>query len=70
MYVYFRYNENEKVMIVLNNSPKEQSISLNRFKESIEKHQKGIEILSGSSVDLSKEILVIPAKSPMVIELK
>ena len=70
VYVYFRYNENEKVMIVLNNSPTAQSISLNRFKESMEKHQKGIEVLSGISIDLSKEILVIPAKSPMIIELK
>lgn len=70
VYVYFRYNENEKVMIVLNNSPKEQAISLNRFKENLENTTKGVEIISDTSVDLSKKTLVIPAKSPMIIELK
>ncbi|MDO9260351.1 MAG: glycoside hydrolase family 13 protein [Flavobacteriaceae bacterium] len=70
VYVYFRYNEKEKVMVVINNSPNEQTIKLNRFKESIEKQTSGYEILSGISVDLSKEILVIPKKSPMIIELK
>lgn len=70
VYVYFRYNESEKVMIVLNNSQKEQTISLDRFKESIQPHTKGFELFSEQQIDLSKGTLVIPAKSPMIIELK
>lgn len=70
VYVYFRYNENEKVMIVLNNSPIQQTVTLNRFNESIQKQQLGVEILSGNTVDLSKETLTIPAKTPLIIELK
>lgn len=70
VYVYFRYNDDEKVMIVINNSPKEQTISLNRFKESIENHTKGLEILSNKTVDFTNESLLIHAKSSMIIELK
>ena len=50
--------------------PKEQTINLNRFKESIQQHSKGFETMSETSVDLSKETLIIPAKSSMIIELK
>ncbi len=70
VYVYFRYNENEKVMIVLNNSPKEQVLKLNRFAESIQKSVSGYEVLSGNKIDFSKETITIPTKYPMIIELK
>lgn len=70
VYVYFRFNDDEKVMMVINNSQKEQTISLNRFKESIQNHSKGMEILSDKTVDFTKESLLIPAKSSMIIELK
>ncbi len=70
VYVYFRYNDNDKVMVVINNNPKEQRIQLNRFAENLQKSTSGIDIISGAVIDFTKTELFIPAKSSMVIELK
>ncbi len=35
VYVYFRYNDEEKVMVVINSSDKEQTIEMNRFQEMV-----------------------------------
>ena len=69
VYVYFRYNENESVMIVLNNNEKEQTLDVNRFKESLGASTNGYEVLSGKEFSLQSG-LVVPAKSSMIIELK
>ncbi len=69
VYVYFRYNEEETVMVVMNNNSEDKEISLDRFAEGIKDHTSGTDILSGEVVDLSGK-LKIKAKSPMVIELK
>lgn len=69
VYVYFRYNEKETVMVVMNNNSEDKEISLDRFAEGIKEHTSGIDILTGEGVDLSGK-LKINAKSPMVIELK
>ena len=69
VYVYFRYNEKETVMVVMNNNSEDKEISLDRFAEGIKEHTSGTDILTGEGVDLSGK-LKINAKSPMVIELK
>ena len=69
VYVYFRYNENESVMVVLNNNDKEQTLDVNRFKESLGASTNGYEVLSGKEFSLQSG-LVVPAKSSMIIELK
>src|SRR5690606_17977802 len=33
VYVYFRYNTNDRVMVVINNSPETQTLDLSRFSE-------------------------------------
>jgi len=69
VYVYFRYNEKETVMVVMNNNSEDKEISLDRFAEGIKEHTSGTDILTGEGVNLSGK-LKINAKSPMVIELK
>ena len=69
VYVYFRYNEKESVMIVINNSNESQTFKTNRFAESIQNHQTGNDILSGKNIDLKSEIS-LEAKSVLVLELK
>ena len=69
VYVYFRYNDKERVMVVLNNNDKEQTLDVNRFKESLGASTNGYEVLSGKEVSLQSG-LVVPAKSSMIIELK
>lgn len=69
VFVYFRYNEKESVMVIVNNSEKEESLDLKRFAESLKGFSKGKDIISDREFSLQNS-LVIPAKTPMVIELK
>lgn len=71
VYVYFRYNENsgENVMVVLNNSEKDQRLDLKRFEEGIKDFKKGKDIISDKEIDLTHQ-LEIKAKTSMILELK
>lgn len=69
VYVYFRSNENQSVMVVLNNSEKVQNIDLNRFSEGIKSFTSGKDIISDKEVGL-KGSLSIQSKTSMILELK
>lgn len=69
VYVYFRYTEKESVMVVLNNSEKDQTIDLKRFMEGIKDFTKGKDIISGKEINLNNK-LEIKAKTSMILELK
>jgi glycosidase len=69
VYVYFRYNQSESVMVIINNSPYSQTFKTNRFSESIQNHLGGKDIFSGKMIDLKNDI-AIDGKSVLVLELK
>lgn len=69
MYVYFRYNDKEKVMVVLNNNESTQTLKTDRFSEMMENYTSGKEVISGKTYTDMKS-LDVPAKSAMIIELK
>lgn len=69
VYVYFRYNEKETVMVVINNNPEKQSIKLNRFNESIQNFKSGKDILTNTLFELKNNI-EIEGKSALILELK
>jgi glycosidase len=69
VYVYFRYNEKETIMIVINNNSEKQILKTNRFKENIQNFKSGKEVLSGKIIDLNTEI-EIEGKSALILELK
>lgn len=69
VYVYFRYNEKETVMVVINNNSEKQILKTNRFKENIQNFKSGKEVLSGKIIDLNTEI-EIEGKSALILELK
>ena len=69
VYVYFRYTDKETVMVVLNNSEKDQTIDLKRFMEGIKDFTKGKDIISGKEINLNNK-LEIKAKSSLILELK
>lgn len=68
VYVYFRYLDDKKVMVIINNNATSKSLKLDRFSEMINHHSKGKEIISGKSMILNKSIEV-EAKSSMIIEM-
>ena len=69
VYVYFRYNEKETVMVIINNNSDKQTLKTNRFKESIQNLKSGKEVLSGKTFDLNNDI-EIEGKSAFILELK
>jgi glycosidase len=69
VYVYFRSNEKETVMVIINNNSEKQILKTNRFKENIQNLKSGKEVFSGKIVDLNTEI-EIEGKSALILELK
>ena len=69
VYVYFRYNEKETVMVIINNNSDKQTLKTNRFKESIQNLKLGKEVLTGKTFDLNNDI-EIEGKSALILELK
>lgn len=69
VYVFFRYNEDEKVMVVLNNTVEEQELQLSRFSEMIKDYTKGKEVITGRNIPLTDN-LKISGKTSMIIELE
>jgi len=69
VYVYFRHNETESVMVVINNSAEAKTIKTSRFQENIKSFSTGKDVLSGKSVDVKNE-LSLEGKSVLILELK
>ncbi|MDM1553431.1 glycoside hydrolase family 13 protein [Chryseobacterium indologenes] len=69
VFTYFRYNDKETVMIVINNNKKDQTLDLPYFEESLKGFSKGKEVISGKEFPL-RNTLTVPAKTPLIIELE
>lgn len=69
VYVYFRYDKNNKVMVVLNKNTSEKTISTNRFSEVIQDCTNGYEVLTKTKLSDIKNITLSPM-SAAIIELK
>ncbi len=68
VYVYFRYNADDRVMVVINNNPEDQTLNLERFAEGLAEATSGKDVISGEQVSLS-DSLEVSGKSSMVLEL-
>lgn len=69
VYVYFRYNDLESVMVVINNNSEKQTFKTNRFKENTSNYKTGTDVLTGKSIDLKNDI-EIEGRSVLILELK
>jgi glycosidase len=69
VYVYFRYTDKKTVMVVMNNSNKNQTINNARFKENIKEFTTAKNILTDFTFKISTEITLEP-KSVVILELK
>lgn len=69
VYVYFRYNDNEKIMIILNNNETEQRLKIDRYAESLEAKISGTDVMTGKTYDLKND-LTLPKQSALILELK
>ena len=69
VFTYFRYNDNEKVMVILNNNNKPQTISTKRFSEIIPENFVAKDVISGKEISVNGTI-EISAKSSLILEIK
>ncbi|MBW7674051.1 glycoside hydrolase family 13 protein [Chryseobacterium chendengshani] len=69
VYVYFRYNDKERIMTVINNNPEKQVVNLKRFSEGLKSFTKGKDIISDEEISLQNS-LIISGKSSMILEIK
>lgn len=69
VYVYFRSNEKEAVMVAMNNNEVDKKLESNRYVDFLEKFKSGKEVISGSDF-LDLNAITVPAKSAIIIELK
>ena len=68
VYVYFRYLKEHRVMVIVNNNSKDQTLDLNRFEEGISEQTLAYEVLSDRHFTLGNS-LEIPAETALIIEL-
>jgi len=70
VYVYFRYNCEESVMVVINLNDKEsKTVSGGKYAESLEGFTGGTDIISGKKIENLGSFTIAP-KTAMIIELK
>lgn len=69
MYVYFRYNDKDTVMVVLNKNKESKNLATERFAEVMKGYQTGTDIISSNQITDLKSIPV-PARSAMIIQLE
>lgn len=68
IYVYFRYNDTNKIMVVLNKG-KQKNLELARFEELLHDVKGGKEVLTETKYSMQGS-LEVPANGPMIIELE
>ncbi len=69
IYVYFRYSDNQKVMVVSNTNKEEKTIDTARFSEILKGAKSAKNVITDTVInDLGK--LNIPAKTALVLEVK
>lgn len=66
LYVYFRYNEEQTIMCIMNTSETERKISFSDFSERTNGFTGGKEVVSGFQI---KNLINIPAQTMQVFEL-
>jgi glycosidase len=67
-WVYFRYNDQKRIMVAMNNNDKQMVLPTARFQEMLKGTANGVDLLSGKTVDLTRELRLAP-KATLLIEL-
>ncbi|MCW9707152.1 glycoside hydrolase family 13 protein [Fodinibius salsisoli] len=68
LYVYFRYNKQQRVMVILNKNNKETPIATDYYHEMTGDYNQGTDVVSGITYSLDK--LTVPGRSALILELK
>lgn len=69
IYVYFRYNDTDKVMVVLNKNTVATNLPADRFNEMLSGLQTGTDVATGQTYNIG-ENMQVPARSALILELE
>lgn len=69
VYVYFRHNDDETVMVILNGDNHNKSLNLERFSEFLGKYRTLKDIITGKESDIGSVIHLSPRQA-MILELR
>lgn len=68
VYVYFRIHQNKKVMVVINGNDSAKKLKMSRFRNELGNSAKGMDVISGNTVDLATAELVLSPMAAMIID--
>jgi len=68
VYTYFRYNESEKVMVILNKNRASVQHDTGKYNEILEGIESGYEVISGETIDLNRIVTLEPSRA-YILEL-
>lgn len=68
VYAYFRYDDDDTVMVVFNRGEEAESIDLERFNERLDPAAQGTDVISGETYDLSSQLEIAP-RSVLLLEV-
>lgn len=68
VYVYVRYKDDQRVLVVLNGTNADKTIQMARYKEATGKYISGKDVITGNNVDILTS-LSIPARGVFILEL-
>ena len=69
VYTYFRFNDQMKVMVVLNKTASSQNVDLTRFAELLIKGTSAKNIITDEKITLNN-ILAVDSKQPLILEIE
>lgn len=69
VYVYFRYNEEKSVMVVLNKNTSVTKLDPARFSERLRGYTVGKDVASGKEYSIT-EMISLPSKTALILELR
>ncbi|MDP2038264.1 MAG: glycoside hydrolase family 13 protein [Ignavibacteria bacterium] len=69
VYIYFRYNNEQKVMVILNKNSEHVTLEMNRYSEMISNKFKAKDIISDKELDV-ENTLTISEKTAMILEIR
>lgn len=68
-YTYFRYNEQQTVMVVMNKQPEVVTLDLTRFSQVLPAGKTALDVLSGNRLKLDKQ-LSVPASGVLILDIR
>ena len=69
IYAYFRIDESQKVLVILNKNEEVTSLSLDRFAEALNGERQGKDVMTGAMISLNDSIDLKPMTG-MILELQ